>query len=98
VFVFLCWTGYACYIAKDISPLTENEDFFHEDHYIPTVARVMFEEFSKGNLFELNVNVFWGVKGINKEQVDYWDPSDMGEAQLDDQFDLSYLEAQKSLS
>lgn len=25
VFLFLGWTGYACYIAKDISPLTENE-------------------------------------------------------------------------
>ena len=32
----------------------------------------------------MKVNIFWGVKGINKEQVNYWDPSDIGEAQLDD--------------
>ena len=83
VLLFLGWTGYACYIAKDISPLTENEQFFQEDHYLPTVAKVLREEFSSGNLFELSITIFWGVKGINKEQVNYWDPNDMGDAQLD---------------
>ena len=44
----------------------------------------MKDEFESGSLFELSINIYWGVKGINKEQVNYWDPNDIGEAQLDD--------------
>lgn len=40
--------------------------------------------FSEENLFTLSINIFWGVKGINKEGINIWDPTDLGEAQLDD--------------
>jgi hypothetical protein len=53
----------------------------------------MGNEFSNGNLFSLNVNIYWGVEGINKQDVNYWNPTDLGEAELDDQFDLSSVAA-----
>jgi predicted RND superfamily exporter protein len=66
VIIFLCWTGFACSIAKDISPLTKMEKFFKDDHYISQVEQILSNEFSNGNLFNINVNIYWGVKGINK--------------------------------
>ena len=78
VLLFLGWTGYAVYLAKDISPLTENEKFFQEGHYMDRVVTIMSDEFSRGNLLTINVNVYWGVKGIDKQNVHIWDPSQIG--------------------
>ena len=30
----------------------------------------------------------WGIKGINKDGTDHWDPNDIGEPIWDDNFNL----------
>lgn len=96
VVVFGLWTAYACYLAKDMGPVTKREQYFTDDHYITKVDSLINENFESG-LYDIYVNVYWGIKSINRENVDRWNPEDIGDAVLDDEFDLSSIEAQASL-
>lgn len=62
---------------------------FPDDHKISKIKRIITQEFDKGGPIDLEVNLFWGVKDINKQNISIWDPRDIGEAILDDQFDMS---------
>lgn len=37
----------------------------------------------------IKVNQYWGVKDIDKSDVGAWDPTDLGEIEWDNDFDLS---------
>ena len=45
----------------------------------------------------MKIHAFWGVKGLNRDDVDHWNPSQLGKAVLDENFDMSTFLAQKSL-
>ena len=45
----------------------------------------------------MRVDVFWGVKGLDKEGGSHWDAEFIGKAVMDDKLDLSSKEAQQSL-
>jgi len=49
----------------------------------------MDDLFDKSGIIDLNVNIYWGIKDINKQLVSRWDARDIGEAILDDQFDMT---------
>ena len=53
----------------------------------------MEDDFVTADNSAIRVAIFWGVKGINKDNTDRWDPSDLGEVIFDDKFDLSPVEA-----
>ena len=84
---------YAVDQARKISPLTQREEFVDEDHPIMKTLRTMEDDFVTADNSAIRVAIFWGVKGINKDNTDRWDPSDLGEVIFDDKFDLSPVEA-----
>lgn len=45
----------------------------------------------------MRVDIFWGVKDLNVEGGSYWDPEFIGKAVMDETFDLSSKDAQKSI-
>ena len=53
------------------------------------VSTVQTENFSGGGVYKLKINIFWGVKDIDKDKTTKWDPIYVGEAIMDDGFDLS---------
>lgn len=63
--------------------MVESETFFPEDHYIRYAKELQQEKFTDGYMLNPNVNIYWGVQGLNRENVDLWDPEDLGEVILD---------------
>lgn len=45
----------------------------------------------------MRVDVFWGVKDLNKEGGTHWDAEFIGKAIMDDKLDVSSPEAQNSI-
>jgi len=43
----------------------------------------------------INIDLMWGVNGINKTLVDFYNASDIGTAIWDKEFDMSAPEAQQ---
>lgn len=97
ILIMAGWIGFAVYKAKDIGPLTEEEDFLPEDHPISVVGTLLREKFSSSGTSVLRVYVFWGVKDIITDDVGLWDASDLGKVVMDDQFSLSSREAQQNI-
>jgi len=59
--------------------------------------KIMEDDFLTADNSAIRVSIFWGIKDINKDNIDPWDPADLGEVVFDDKFDLSAVESQKSL-
>lgn len=100
IIVFVCagWTGFAIFKAKDIGPLTAQEEFLPKDNPITIVMNTLNDKFkgtSQANV--IKVEIFWGVKDLNKDGVGSWDSEVFGTAVMDDKFDISSKEAQQSL-
>ena len=91
--LFTGWTGYACYIAKDVRPLSSEEKMFKPDHPVSIIGEILKNDFGNGNLRGLDVTVFWGVKNLNKADTSMWVPEDIGQVIFEDEFDLSSVEA-----
>ena len=50
----------------------------------------MLNGFNEGTTgYSIVVDIIWGVKGINKEKVDFFNASDIGTAIWDENFDLT---------
>ena len=76
--LFFGWAGYALYIAKDVSPLTSQENFFRSDHKISKIYDIIATEFTSVSLRSIHVDIYWGVKDINKLDVSGWNPEEIG--------------------
>lgn len=97
IFVFLIWTGVASYYASQLSPLTKEEEFLPSDHELMQVWQTVEKNFPVGAIVELNIDIFWGVKDVNRDDVVKWEPSYVGEVIWDDSFDLSPEANQQNL-
>ena len=91
------WFAFAIYTAKDIGPLTEQEDFLPEDNTLTIVGRTLRNEFPGSSSNALKVWIFWGVKNISKDDVGSWDSSDLGKVEMDPNFSLSSKESQQNI-
>lgn len=96
VLLFVIWTVIASIFAAKLSPLTKEEEFLPDDHPLSLITKLISEEYTSGGVIDLDVDIFWGVKDIDKSAVNKWDPSYIGEVVLDPDFDLSLKEAQLS--
>lgn len=71
------------------------------DHRLMVIMDTVATQYPTGGLIELSIDVFWGVKDLDKEGKSKWnrkwDPAFIGEVIFDDTFDLSPEENQKSL-
>jgi hypothetical protein len=57
----------------------------------------MTSDFEISNLNKPEINFYWGTKEIITDDVNRWDPEDIGELVWDDEFDPSSEEAQTFL-
>jgi len=73
------------------------EKCFPENHDIMVSISIIKDKFDGGGSQDMKIDIFWGIKGLNTKDVDYWDPKSIGKAVMDDKFDLSPITAQQSL-
>jgi len=80
-----------------IGPLSKEEEFFPSDHRIMVMADTLRTKFDGGGNQELKVDIFWGIKDLNTEGGSHWDPEFIGKAIMDEKFDISPVDSQKSI-
>tara|TARA_B110000285_G_C15003175_1_gene552469 strand:+ start:288 stop:695 length:408 start_codon:yes stop_codon:yes gene_type:complete len=81
---------YAGHRSSEIRGLTSMEQYTPYDHYVMVAFRKILFGFNEGDQAQtIVVDVMWGVEGINKTNVDYFNASDIGRAIWDKEFDLS---------
>lgn len=97
IFLMAGWLVFAIIMAKDIGPLTEQENFLPVDHPITIVQETMRNKFPGSSINALKVYIFWGVKDIITDDVGSWDASNLGKVQMDENFSLSSIEAQQNI-
>jgi len=66
------------------------EEYFPSDHYITEAFAKLLLGFNEGNAAQtILVDIMWGAKDINKENVEFYNATDIGEPVYDENFDLS---------
>lgn len=97
ILAFFIWAIIAGVYASKIGPLTEAEEFLPKNHQLKVTSNILSDEFDGQGDDGLIVNIFWGVKDIDKQGGSQWDSFHIGKAILDEQFDLSSEEAQSTM-
>ena len=59
--------------------------------------RAYIDSFGSGGLIDINLNIYWGVKGIDKTGVSKWDAVFIGNVLWDEDFSFDTKEDQTSL-
>jgi hypothetical protein len=81
---------YAAVRSTEIRGLSRMEDYFYPSHYYTIGLKKNLEGFNEGGLpLGITVDIMWGIQGINKTGVDYYNASDIGTAIWDREFDLT---------
>lgn len=97
ILVMVGWLVFAIIKAKDIGPLTENEEFLPDDNEINIVSNILKNKFQSVDSRSIKVDIYWGIEELNNDEVGLWDPSNLGEIKMDDKFTLSTVEAQQNI-
>eukprot|EP01083_Nonionella_stella_P149835 476462_1 len=95
--VFIAF-GFAVYKAQSISPLTKQEEWFEEDHYM-TKMYGWQTHFDGGSVQSLmDIQMVWGLQDtVDDSDVTYWDVDYLGHVQFDATFNPSTPDAQEHL-
>ena len=98
IIVILVWVGIATWRIFNMTGLTKSEAMYAEN-YDMEIAKITVEnDFHLGLVDQtIVVHVQWGLKGINRDNENMWNPDDTGEAVWDDKFDMSPKQNQKLL-
>jgi predicted RND superfamily exporter protein len=92
------WIAFALYEASQMKPLSKQEQFLPDDHYIIKGQNLAKDTFIKGkNDDALMAYLVWGVKNVDRTSADKWDPFSLGEVIWDPNFDLSPMANQVKL-
>lgn len=85
------WSIASCIVATQLSPLTEEESFLPDSYWAEKYLDVSLEGYNSGSQdFAIEMNFFWGVNGINKNNIDQWDSSDLGKIKWDKDFSENF--------
>mmetsp|Transcript_30331 Transcript_30331/g.34452 ORF Transcript_30331/g.34452 Transcript_30331/m.34452 type:complete len:967 (+) Transcript_30331:157-3057(+) len=96
--IFFVWSIAAIVLATQISPLSENEQFFKDDHDIPIVTKALRNDFHTGeDDGELVVKLVYGIDGLDRSDVVPYDVESIGEVEWDDNFNLAPTQNQSRL-
>jgi hypothetical protein len=97
VAVFLAYFVFSAYFALQLEPPVTKEEWFPSSHMI-TRRQDADAKFYGGDQAEyLGVSMAWGIEGVDRSNLDRWQPSDRGEAVWDAAFDPSSAAAQAFL-
>lgn len=98
IIVIGAWSIVSCVLATKLGPLTKEESFLPPEHWAEEYLDLATKGYNSGDQdLSLEMEIFWGVKGINKGDVDQWDASDMGKIKWDSNFNLADPNAQTYL-
>lgn len=88
--IILIWFGIAVWRAALLEPASEGFKNFDDDHYLIRIQDMLRNGFhTSENDNTIQVNFIWGVAGVDNDDTDRWDPSDLGTVIWDDNFDMS---------
>ena len=78
-------------IGLYISPLTESTPMLPDDHPTIVVRNLLQDKFVETDTQEevFRVSIVWGVAGLDRSNVGLWDPEDLGEPILDEDFTVT---------
>ena len=88
VLVGVLLASYAAIRSTEIVGLSQMERYFPQSHPITGAFDVLIGGFNEGsNGQSIVVELMWGLDGIEKSNVDYYNASDLGEAKWKQDFD-----------
>jgi len=87
------WSIASCFIAAQLSPLTKEESFLPKHYWAEKYLDISIDGYHSGAQdFAIEMYIFWGVDGIDKGEIDQWDPSDLGKIKWNKDFDMAPAE------
>lgn len=69
--------------------MTKEEEFIDPDHPIMKPIKIIMNEFGEKEESGQYVEIFWGVKDINDEEDDQWDPNWINTPVFDEGLDVA---------
>lgn len=85
-------------LTAQLTPPSENEKFVPDSIVLQRYINQYLNDFTaSGDNLVAEVDVVWGLNGMDLSKVDRWDVTDRGKLQLDTSFDPSTPEAQTFL-
>ena len=87
--VVIAWAAFAIWRAILMGPLTETENYLPESHYLSQAFDMADKYYAGDDESAIKVHLMFGIKGIDKDGVGIWDPSELGKLEYDDNFDLT---------
>lgn len=81
------WFVIATEQALLIGPQTKPEEFVDPESEIMISYTIMINDFDASENNKKSVNLFWGVKGIDRTGENQWDPIFVGVPEWDTSFD-----------
>jgi hypothetical protein len=91
--------GYAAQRSTEIMGLSAMEAYFFPSHFLAIATEKVLTGFNENEMTSqtIVVDVMWGLEGISKEGVDYYNASDIGTVIWDDDFDVALAENQQEI-
>jgi hypothetical protein len=73
--------------------LSKEEEFLPKSHFVMQAKGIIEKEFTKQIEGDYtNVEIIFGIQGIDKASVKWWDPNGIGEPIWDQIFDITDTE------
>lgn len=70
--------------------MTKDIQFLPDDFWLQEAEVTLRNDyFSGSNDLSIDMRFFWGVKDLNNDDVNMWDPSELGKLKWDNNFDIS---------
>jgi predicted RND superfamily exporter protein len=95
--LFGIWTIVAFILATSLTPLSKEEEFLPENHKINLLQNDAMKSFGSSGIMDIDVNIYWGVKDIDKSKASMWDAHYIGEVIWDEKFSIYPKDAQMSI-
>lgn len=86
---FLTWVIFASYQSSYWKSLSKEEEYLPNDHFIIEGKNIILREFAtqlEGDL--VDVDVIFGVKGLDSHNIKWWDPQAVRLPVWDTEFDI----------
>jgi hypothetical protein len=89
IFAVFSWFIYAVNKARQLGPLTEEEEFIPADHPVMVPLTTLSKNFTAKDEQNLKVQFFIGIEDINYENTSIWNASYIGEPIMAPMFNAS---------
>ena len=93
--MFLAWFCFASYKSLHWKILSKEEEYLPNGHFIIKAKSIITKQFLvqlEGDFTD--VDIIFGVKSLNKEEVQWWDPNGIGKPIWDRNFDITDAKTQ----